>query len=192
MDNSLLELLNEITLYDLIIALIFIVTLVVIIISQRNRLAKVLNKWRKKQNEEEDFRQLVFDLKDAIEKLSQKVDQNQQNRDEELKKYRDDSRKIREEMYEVMNNQSEQIKNLNNTLVVMRDKQSKTTRAELKEKIERIYRECHPTMTCTDMAFETLRDLIEEYEEHGGDNSFVHSKVEKEMYEWKIVSVVKE
>jgi hypothetical protein len=43
-------------------------------------------------------------------------------------------------------------------------------------------------MTCTDMAFETLRDLIEEYEAHGGVNSFVHSVVEQEMHNWKRVS----
>lgn len=192
MDNSLLELLNEITLYDLIIALILIVTLVVVLISQKNHISKVLNKWRKEQNEEEDFKQLVYDLKDSIEQLSKKVDQNQKDRNEELLQYRDDSRKIREEMYKVMNRQSEEIKNLTQTIGVMRDKQSKTKRAELKEKIERIYRECSPTSTCTEMAFETLRELIEEYEEHGGVNSFVHSKVEKEMYEWEIVSVIKE
>ena len=46
-------------------------------------------------------------------------------------------------------------------------------RSVLKEKIERIYRECSPTQTCTDMALETLRELIEEYEEHGGTNSHI-------------------
>jgi hypothetical protein len=91
-----------------------------------------------------------------------------------------------------MNSQTRDIKEVTQKVDRMEERNSKTNRAELKEKIERIYRECHPAMTCTDMAFETLRDLIEEYEEHGGDNSFVHSKVEKEMYEWKIVSVVKE
>ena len=73
----------------------------------------------------------------------------------------------------------------------MQERNSKTKRAEIKEKIERIYRECHPSMTCTDMALETLKELIEEYEVHGGINSFVHSTVEPEMYEWKVIKKIR-
>lgn len=191
MDSSLLELLTKVTLYDLIWALILLITFIGIAVSQKKRISKWLDKWRKDKNDEEDFTQLVFDLKDSIEKLSKEVKQNQEDRDKELVKYREDSKKIRDEMYKVLNNQSEEIKNITKTIGIMQEKQSKTKRAELKEKIERIYRECSPTKTCTEMAFETLRELIEEYEEHGGINSFVHSIVEKEMYEWEIVETVK-
>ena len=191
MDSSLFELLTEVTLYDLIWALILLITFTGIVVSQKKKISKWLNKWREDKNEEEDFTKLVYDLKDSIEKLSEKVDKNQEDRDKELRQYREDSKKIRDEMYKVMNGQSEQIKNLTKTIGVMQEKQSKTKRAELKEKIERIYRECSPTKICTEMAFETLRELIEEYEEHGGVNSFVHSIVEKEMYEWEIVETVK-
>lgn len=191
MDSSLLELLTEVTLYDLIWALILLATFMVIVVTQKKRISKWLDKWRKDKNEEEDFNKLVYDLKDSIEKLSERVQKNQDDRDKELLRYRDDSRKIRDEMYKVMSNQSKSIETLNKKVDRMEERNSKTKRAELKEKIERIYRECHPTQTCTDMAFETLKDLIEEYEEHGGDNSFVHSKVEKEMYEWERVELVK-
>ena len=191
MNSSLLKLLEEVTLYDLIIAVILIVTMVCILISQWKKISKWLDKWRKNKNEKEDFTQLVYELRDSIKTLSEEVKKNQEERDKELEKYREDSKKIRDEMYEVMNTQSEDIKNLTRTIGIMQEKQSKTKRAELKEKIERIYRECSPTKTCTEMAFETLRDLIEEYEEHGGINSFVHSIVEKEMYEWEIAETVK-
>lgn len=191
MDSSLLDLLNKVTLFDLILALLLISILIGILVSQKKRISKTLDKWRKNKNDEEDFHALVFDLKDAVESLRREVRQNQEDRDRELLKYRDDSRKIREEMYQIMNGQSKEIKNLTKTIGVMHEKQSKTKRAELKEKIERIYRECSPTQTCTDMAFETLRELIEEYEEHGGVNSFVHSIVEPEMYEWEVVKRVK-
>ena len=43
-------------------------------------------------------------------------------------------------------------------------------------------------MICTDMQFETLMDLIEEYEEHGGVNSFVHNVVQPEMHVWNKIS----
>ena len=145
----------------------------------------------KDKNKKEDFNKLVYDLKDSIEKLGKEVKQNQLNRDKELLQYRDDSRKIRDEMYKIMDGQAKDIKDLTKAMSEMREKDSKTRRAELKEKIEKLYRECHPCMSCTSMQLEVLKELIEEYEEHGGVNSFVHSIVEKEMYNWEIVDNVK-
>lgn len=146
-----------------------------------------MNKWRKNKNKEEDFENLVYSLKDSVTKLKSTMDQYQKNREHD----REDSRKIRNEMYKVMDKQSEGIRNLTDIVVEMQKKNSKTKRAEIKEKIERIYRECHPSMTCTDMALETLKELIEEYEAHGGINSFVHSTVEPEMYKWKTIKKIK-
>jgi chromosome segregation ATPase len=187
MGKSLLELLTEVTVIELVVALILIVTIVSILASQKKRILKWMNKWRKNKNEEEDFNQLVYDLKDSVAELKKTMGQFQKNREHD----REDSRKIRSEMYKVMDKQSAGIRNLTDIIVEMQKKNSKTKRAEIKEKIERIYRECHPSMTCTDMAFETLRELIEEYEAHGGINSFVHSTVEPEMYEWKVIKSIK-
>lgn len=184
MDSSLLDLLTKVTVYDLIITLILVATMVGILISQRKRLSKLLDKWRRDKNEEEDFQQLVYSLKDSVAELKTSMTQYQQNRERD----REDSRKIRDEMYKVMNKQSNGIEELKKAIVEMERRNSKTKRAELKERIEKIYSECHPTMTCTEMAFETLRDLIEEYEAHGGVNSFVHTVVEPEMHNWKKVS----
>ena len=47
------------------------------------------------------------------------------------------------------------------------------------------YRRYHLSQKITDMEFEALEDLIETYENYGGKNSFVHSVVQKEMYEWE-------
>lgn len=192
MDKSILELLTKVTLYDLIWSMLLIVAIIGIIISQKAKILQWMNKWRKTKNDDEDFHALVYELRDAINALGDKVEQNQKNRDKELLQYRDDSRKIREEMYKVMNGQSQDIKELTKAMKEMQEKDSKTKRAEIKEKIQRIYRECHPARICTDMQFEVLQELIEEYEEHGGVNSFVHSVVETEMYEWEIISEIKE
>lgn len=192
MDSSILELLTEVTLYDLILTIILVTIVVGIIASQKKRISKFLDKWRKNKNEEEDFQSLVYTLKDSIEKLGKEVKQNQENRTKELLHYRDDSRVIRDEMYKVINSQAQAINVLTQAVTEMQERDSKTKRAELKERIERLYRECHPNMSCTDMAFETLKDLIEEYEEHGGINSFVHSTVEPEMYEWEIIKHIRE
>lgn len=192
MDSSILELLTEVTIYDLILALILVTIVVGIIVSQKKKISKFLDKWRKDKNEEEDFHSLVYELKDSIEKLSKEVKQNQENRTKELLHYRDDSRIIRDEMYKIMDGQAQDIKMLTQAIADMREKDSKTKRAELKEKIEKLYSECHPYMKCTDMQLEVLKDLIAEYEEHGGNNSFVHSTVEPEMYDWEIIKAIKE
>ena len=188
---SIMELLEKVSALDLLFAVILVVTLTIILATQKKKINKWLNKWRKDKNEEEDFHSLVYSLRDSVKELSDRVEKQQKERDKELLGYRDDSRKIREKMYKVMDEQSEGIKELKKTVLQIQEKNSKTKRAEIKEKIERIYRECSPTQTCTDMAFETLKDLIEEYEEHGGDNSFVHKTVQPELYTWKVVSTVR-
>lgn len=187
MNSSLMELLTEVTVLELVVALTLIVAIVGVLISQKKRISKWMDKWRKNKNEEEDFEKLVYNLKDSISSLKDTMTQYQENR----KHDREDSKRIRNEMYEVINKQSEGIRNLTEIVVKMQEKNSKTKRAEIKGKIEGIYRECHPSMVCTDMVFETLKELIEEYEAHGGDNSFVHSTVEPEMYEWKITKTIK-
>lgn len=191
MDKSLIELLGQVSGADLLFALSLIFALCVLVITQKEKISKYLNKWRKKENDREDFQELVYGLKDSFEKLSKEVKQNQLNRDKELLQYRDDSRKIREEMYMVMNGQSESIKELKDTVLQIQHKNSETKRAEIKERIERIYRECTHEQVCTEMQFESLKDLIEQYEKHGGDNSFVHSIVQEEMYKWLVVKEIR-
>lgn len=67
------------------------------------------------------------------------------------------------------------------------EKENKRDRAKLKNSISEIYRYHHTTGQINDIELETLEDLITEYESAGGENSFVHSLVQKEMYTWKKV-----
>ena len=198
MDKSILELAQEVTGIQFIMALLFIIALIVLAMTQKQKLLKYLNKWRKTKNEEEDFHALVYGLKNSMIELGKKIEENRTERENERTHDREDSRKIREEMYKVMNKQSaqiekqsEQIEELKNITLGIQKKNSETKRAEIKEKIERIYRECHPAMTCTDMQLETLKELIDQYEKHGWYNSFVHSTVQKEMYSWHVINEIK-
>ena len=58
---------------------------------------------------------------------------------------------------------------------------------KLKDKISQSYRYYHSKGKINDMELEALEDLIEEYETAGGENSFVHTVVQKEMYTWEKV-----
>ena len=187
MNGTLLELLTKVTLSDLIWALGLIIVITGILLTQKKKITGLLNKWRKAKNNEEDFNHLVYSLKNAVNDIHNTLEQISQNRVHD----REDSRRIRSDMYAVIDKQSESIDNLTRIVVEMQKKHSKTKRAEIKEKIERIYSECHQAMTCTDMQYETLKELMEEYEEHGGNNSFVHTTVEPEMHLWKKINRIK-
>ena len=71
------------------------------------------------------------------------------------------------------------------------EKNNKHIRAELKDKISQSYRRHHATKRISDIELEALEDLIEDYESAKGNNSFVHSVVQKEMYTWKLRPVKK-
>lgn len=60
----------------------------------------------------------------------------------------------------------------------------KRVRAEMKDKIGERYRRYHAKGEINDMEYESLSDLIDEYEAAGGENSFVHSVVQCEMQTW--------
>lgn len=66
-------------------------------------------------------------------------------------------------------------------------REDKRTRAELKDRIGQSYRFYHEQGKWNHMEKEALEDLITEYEDAGGDNSFVHSKVQQEMYTWELI-----
>lgn len=66
-------------------------------------------------------------------------------------------------------------------------KQNKRVQAELKDQISKIYTKCNASKQASDMEIEVLEGLIATYEDYGGKNSFVHSKVQAEMYTWERV-----
>lgn len=59
-------------------------------------------------------------------------------------------------------------------------------RAELKDRIAQSYRYHSALGRWTKMDEDAFRDLIQDYEAHGGTNSFIHSICEPESYLWKI------
>ena len=67
------------------------------------------------------------------------------------------------------------------------EKQNKRVQAEIKDKIAQSYRHYNAVKKINHMELEALEDLIVTYEDHGGENSFVHSVVQKEMYTWELI-----
>ena len=110
--------------------------------------------------------------------------------------YREQSLKVQAEWIKTQKDVSDKVVKLSEQLNTMQkntderfriseEKQNKRARAELKDKIRRSYQMYHESGKINDMEIEALEGLIESYEDAKGDNSFVHSVVQKEMYTWE-------
>lgn len=132
------------------------------------------------------------EIKDVISETQKEIKQFSENRVHD----REQSLRIQKELTDAQNNLSESISLISEKIDNMQnktdlrfkeseEKNNKRVRAELKDKIGKSYRYYHEIGAINDMELEALEDLIEEYEAANGENSFVHSVVQKEMYTWK-------
>lgn len=148
-----------------------------------------------------DFFNDLYNRKKNKEEILQTIKDNQSNIKEMMEnriRDREQSLAIQKELTEAQNKLSESLSDISRKIDDMkRDtdkrfmeserKNNKRVRAELKDKISQSYRYYHEFGKINDMELEALEDLIEEYEEADGKNSFVHSVVQKEMYTWEKV-----
>lgn len=110
---------------------------------------------------------------------------------------REQSFSIQKQLVDAQTNLAEQLKTVSFQISEMQrktderfaeseEKNNKRVRAELKDKIRRSYQVYHERGYWNEMEREALEDLLEEYESHGGMNSFCHSIVQPEMYTWEL------
>lgn len=99
---------------------------------------------------------------------------------------RKQSLEIQKELTDSQNKITDKVENICKKLNDMEEKENKRVQSEIKERIAQSYRQYNETKQISFMELEALEDLIETYEAHGGENSFVHSVVQKEMYTWEV------
>ena len=179
MSKDLYNLLTTVRVVDVVATLALLGIIVGVFITQRKKIRDVLEHWRKKRNFEDTVMTSINGLKENDRQMRERIDEVWNT----METARDTSKEIREEMYS-------DIKHIATKLDDMEKKNNLSKQAELKSRIEKLYRECHANKVCTDTAFETLKDLIADYERHGGHNSFVHSLVQPEMYMWDRIKTI--
>ena len=79
-------------------------------------------------------------------------------------------------------------KNTNERFAQSEEKTNKRVQSDIKERIAQSYRRYNASKKISHMELEALEDLIDTYESFGGQNSFVHSVVQKEMYTWEVIA----
>ena len=159
-----------------------------------DELRKQQNKKIKRSIEKDD------ELKKDIKNLSEAVSETQEHittfADNRIKD-RAQSFQIQKELIDAQKQISASLESVEKKLDQMKidtdrrfmeseEKHDARIRAELKDKIGSLYRIYHNKNAISSMEFEALEDLIRAYENSNGNNSFIHSIVEKEMYTWRI------
>lgn len=96
------------------------------------------------------------------------------------------SMEIQKELTDSQNKITDKIEGICRKLNDMEEKENDRVQSEIKESIAQSYRRYDETKQISEMELEALEGLIKTYEAHGGENSFVHSVVQKEMYTWKV------
>ena len=125
---------------------------------------------------------------ESVQALEETIKTYQDNRVHD----REQSFRIQKELTDAIQTLSDQLQALKNQLDALEVAQNKRDRAKLKDRIGQAYRYYTARGWWNPIEKESLEGLIEEYEAAGGENSFVHSRVQKEMYTWTLVDKEKE
>lgn len=150
--------------------------------------------WYKNKKRKEEFSQMLLDdhditqkLETEVEELHRMVDTYNQNRVNDRAQSFKTQELLTERIDELFEKMKEMQDDTNAKFDALKERNDKRVRAELKDKIGASYRYYHNTRKINDMELEALEDLIEAYEDACGENSFVHSVVQQEMYTWEKV-----
>lgn len=141
-------------------------------------------KWIRKK--EKDHELLIQTVKE-MNQLSENRKQDRQQSFQIQKELTDAQKELAKSISEISKKIDKMQHNTDERFQKSEQKNNKRIRAELKDKISQSYRYYHSLGAINDMELEALEDLIEEYEAAQGENSFVHSVVQKEMYTWNKV-----
>ena len=168
---------GRVFLIALIIFVAFVIYLIKITFKYRKDIKSAIDSWSKREQEREDVKQATMDNTEAIKALQQKNEEFCYNRIHD-----------REQSFEIQRQLTDAISELSKKIYDMEERQKEVKRAEIKDKIAERYRYFHKKQKWTLKDKESLEGLIKAYEKNDGQNSFVHSDVEPEMYTWEIVN----
>lgn len=158
------------------IVLMILFGLIWVLIKHRKDIMTAFNQWAKRKQEKDELLKMVYQNKKSIDEYAE-------NRIHD----REQSFAIQKQLTDSINALSKKLDKMDQKQAELEEKHRKRIRAEMKDKISQLYRYYHEQQKWNDMEKEAFGDLIDEYEDAGGKNSFVHSVVQPESYTWKVI-----
>lgn len=181
MTDNMIDKLSNIDLATVVILIVLVSMIVSFLSPWMLKLRDLIIKKHKKEVDEQDF-------KTNFETLEKNV----KNYIDKYQSVKESSNKIHEELNKSIKSLDSKLENFREEILNIKEleeeRNKKRVRAELKDKISKSYRAYQDRKEIYDIELESLKDLIQEYEDAGGNNSFVHSVVEKEMYTWNVIT----
>lgn len=188
MEELLTKYLTDINPMVIVVAVVILFLVCWIIVKNRKVISDFFNELYNRKKNREELLQTIKNNQSAIKEI---MDNRVRDREQSLtiqKELTDAQNKLSESLSDISKKIDDMQRNTDERFMESERKNNKRIRAELKDKISQSYRYYHEFGKINDMELEALEDLIEEYEEAEGKNSFVHSVVQKEMYTWEKVS----
>ena len=185
MEKILTNFLEDINPMIVIVAVVLLIFICWTIIKNRKEISDFFNDLYNRKKNKEEVLQTIKNNQSAIKEI---MDNRVRDREQLLsiqKELTDAQNRLSESISDISKKIDDMKRNTDERFMESERKNNKRIRAELKDKISQSYRYYHELEKINDMELEALEDLIEEYEEADGKNSFVHSVVQKEMYAWE-------
>lgn len=180
MSDAMIDKLSHVDLATVVVIILFAIVVSSALQPLFTKLYKAIIKKYKKEQKEES-------MEKALENNCKRMKEYEQNRVND----RAQSFKIQKELTDAISKLTQELASLKKTTEERYqqslERENKRARAELKDRIGESYRFFHTTKRWNSMEKEALEDLIQEYEDAGGKNSFVHSVVQEEMYTWELI-----
>ena len=185
MNEILTKYLTDINPVIVVVAIVILAIISWTTIKNRKVIFELFNDLYNRKKNKEELLQTIKNNQADIKKI---MDNRIHDREQSIaiqKELTDAQNKLSESLSNISKKIDDMQRNTDERFIESERRNNKRIRAELKDKISQSYRYYHSLGKINDMELEALEDLIEEYEEAEGKNSFVHTVVQKEMYSWE-------
>lgn len=185
MEELITKYLENINPAIVLVAFVLLIFACWIFIKNRKVISDFFNDLYNRKKNKEELLQTIRDNQSDIKKIMENRIHDREQSFAIQKELTDAQSKLSESLQDISKKIDDMQHSTNERFLESERKNNKRIRAELKDKIGQSYRYYHSQGKINDMELEALEDLIEEYESANGQNSFVHSVVQKEMYTWE-------
>ena len=175
---------------NVIIILLIIIAFIPKVFDSWQKMLDSLGLISKKEIKESEDEKLIKELQSKIANQQKHIEdaENKQKQYEQKRIHdREQSFEKQDKIDKRFEKIDEKMDSITNLIIEMQKKSDASERARLKDRISELYQHYHQTSEWTHMDKETFKDLIQDFENRGEYNTFVHEICEPESHTWRII-----